>query len=163
MASLEDVIAYLCKNYPYPSDLSKARLTKLVYLADWRSAITRGSTLTSIDWMFDRYGPYVHDVHTTARDSPDFDVIETKNLYGEPKERISLVGDPGIETLTSEEREILDHVIEKTSRRNWDDFIKLVYSTYPILSNQKGAELDLERLAHEYVEEQDKLERAAGG
>jgi hypothetical protein len=43
MATLGDVMAYLCEHYPHKDDLSKARLTKLVYLADWKSAIERGN------------------------------------------------------------------------------------------------------------------------
>jgi hypothetical protein len=39
MAELKDIIAYYCKQYPHKAELSKARLTKMVYLADWKSAI----------------------------------------------------------------------------------------------------------------------------
>jgi hypothetical protein len=52
MARLRDVVAYLCHEYPHKGELSKARLTKMVYLADWRSAIERGSQVTDIEWVF---------------------------------------------------------------------------------------------------------------
>ena len=35
MAKLVDVVGYLCEHYPHKAELSKARLTKMVYLADW--------------------------------------------------------------------------------------------------------------------------------
>ena len=31
---LRDIVAYVCKNYPYKDELSNARVTKMVYLAD---------------------------------------------------------------------------------------------------------------------------------
>jgi len=34
MKKLANIIAYLSSNYPHKNELSKARLTKLVYLAD---------------------------------------------------------------------------------------------------------------------------------
>jgi hypothetical protein len=34
----------------------------MVYLADWRSAITRGKQITDIVWEFNYYGPYVDDI-----------------------------------------------------------------------------------------------------
>ena len=43
---LEDVILYICKKYPLPDELSKARLTKLVYLVDWETSKRTGKQLT---------------------------------------------------------------------------------------------------------------------
>jgi hypothetical protein len=36
----------------------------------------------------------------------------------------------------------------------WNDFIRLVYSTYPIMSQERGTELDLAALAEEYRSEE---------
>jgi len=62
MSKLRDIVAYFCSNYVYKDELSKVRLTKMVYLVDWRSAITDGKQLTRIQWHFNHYGPYVEDV-----------------------------------------------------------------------------------------------------
>src|SRR4051794_38716589 len=86
VCSLRDAMAYICRNYPHKDELSNARVTKMVYLADWRSAITRGKQLTDTEWKFDHYGPFVYDILDIARDGPAFKVISTQNPYGAPKD-----------------------------------------------------------------------------
>ncbi len=51
MAALKDIIAYYCDRYPHKEELSKARLTKMVYLADWKSAIVHGKQISDIKWF----------------------------------------------------------------------------------------------------------------
>jgi hypothetical protein len=54
--------------------------------------------------------------------------------------------------LDKEEKEILDFVIESSSTKNWDEFIKLVYSTWPIATEERYSKLDLAGLARAYEE-----------
>ena len=55
---LIDVIYYIIKNYKKIKDLSKSRLTKIVYLADWHQSIHQGKQITKIKWYFDHFGPF---------------------------------------------------------------------------------------------------------
>jgi hypothetical protein len=151
MAELKDVVLYLGKHYPHPHELSKARLTKMVYLADWRSALSEGHQITNIDWEFNHFGPYVRDVENVARRDPNLTITPTTSLYGAPKELIAARPDAPEPTLTDDERDILDFVIKQTSKLYWNDFIELVYSTYPVRENPKYAHLDLVKLAREYL------------
>ncbi len=152
MDRLRDVVAYICRNYPYKDELSNARVTKMVYLADWRSAITRGRQLTDLEWEFSNYGPYVKDVIQVAEMDPAFEVVATKNLYGTPKDLVRVADDVVYPSLTEEEKELLDFVVSSSASKNWDDFIKLVYSTYPIVTQERFSKLDLVKLAKEYEE-----------
>ena len=54
MAKLVDVIAYIIKRYPssLADELSNARLTKLVYLSDWKNCLTNDRPISSINWYF---------------------------------------------------------------------------------------------------------------
>lgn len=150
---MADVVAYFCANYPHKAELSNARLTKMVYLSDWRSAIRRGRQITDIRWKFNHFGPYVDDVLEAARkDKKRFVVADTINMYGNPKQLIQLRESAEVVELSKEDREILDHVIEETRPLYWNDFIKLVYSTYPVLTQERYEELDLVALAKEYAE-----------
>lgn len=153
MATTRDAVAYLIANYPHKDELSKARVTKMVYLADWKAALDHGTQMTPISWRFHHFGPYVDDVHQIAIGDPAFEVRSETNMYGKRKERIELV-DPAAThiTLSDWEKRILDHVISSTKTLSWDGFIKLVYSTYPILSGQRGAALDLLSSANAYRE-----------
>ncbi len=155
MASLRDVMVYLALHYPHPHELSNGRLTKMVYLGDWKSAVQRGSQLTPVHWYFDHFGPYVHDIIETANADPVFEVSPTLNAYGDTKRLISVRPDARHEALTKEDEDILDFVISNTSARYWKEFIQLVYSTYPIMSQPKYSWLDLGTLASRYREERE--------
>jgi hypothetical protein len=152
MGSLRDTMAYICKHYPHKGELSNARVTKMVYLADWRSAIIRGEQLTGTPWVFNHYGPFVYDVLDTAKDDPAFQVVSTRNMYGAPKDLIKVAPDVTYPSLEKDEKEILDFVIDSSADKNWDEFVRLVYSTYPIVAEERHTELNLVKLANEYQE-----------
>ncbi|MER8489349.1 Panacea domain-containing protein [Mesorhizobium australicum] len=150
MADLRNVMTYLIRNYPHKHELSKARLTKMIYLADWKSAIEYQRQMTDIAWQFNHFGPYVDDVHKTALEDPAFAVKSETNMFGKPKETITLTDKQADDRVLQEEAQILDHVIEQTKRLTWDPFIKLVYSTYPVLTGVRGAKLNLVKSAEIY-------------
>lgn len=150
MAKLEEAMAYLCANYPHKAELSKARLTKMIYLADWRLALTDQRQITNLEWVFNHYGPYLDDVKESAQKDPRFEVKRDRNMYGSVKEVIALRDSDLNFDLDSAERKALDHVIEKTKNLTWKPFIKLVYSTFPIATQPRYVPLNLVELAKTY-------------
>jgi hypothetical protein len=160
MANVRDVTAYLCEHYPHKDELSKARLTKLVYLGDWRAALDLNRTVTNIQWYFHNFGPYVDDVVDAARrDRATFNVESTWNVFGSSKDLVSLrklhVETP---SLTPEDRRVLDNVIETTKRMSFNEFIEFVYETYPVKTQPRHSRLPLRELAQQY-----RAERQAAG
>ncbi len=157
MAELRDIVAYLCDRYPRPKELSNARLTKMVYLADWKSAIERGEQLTDLSWEFAHYGPYVPDVIRMAHSEEDFEVERGETIYGDQKELVRYkAGSDTLQTeypsLEAEEKDLLDFVIRSVEAKSFTEFVKLVYSTYPIVTQERYSKLDLVNLAREYKE-----------
>lgn len=152
---IEDAILYICKKYPIPDELSKARLTKLIYLADWESCRKTKKQLTGIRWYFNNFGPYVDDVVDAAKRSKFLDVIETANFYGDRKEMICAKVNAPFPILEKEEIDILDYVIDETRRLYWNDFIKYVYNTAPIVGSDRYTHLNMEHFAK--VERRSKL------
>lgn len=151
MSEMRNIVAYICAKYPHKNELSKARLTKLVYLSDWRSALVSGETVTSINWKFNHYGPYVDDVMDVVRSDKSFTVRGEVNMFGSPKETIYYNGsEPEVD---GDDKKIIDFVISKTKNLTWDGFIKLVYSTYPVLVSEKQTYLDLSAIAARYKSE----------
>ena len=149
MENTIEILKYLFSNYPYASELSKARVVKMVYLADWKSAIKHDKQLTDIKWIYNHYGPYVDDVIGLLRSDSAFEIIPGLNSHNQPKDLIKLI--KKVDTnLSLETKEILDFVIKNTSFLNWEEFINLVYSTYPIIKEKKLSELNLIKLAQEY-------------
>lgn len=147
---LVDLTRYILKVYPYPEELSKARLNKIIYLIDWKFALEHEKQLTEIDWKFNHYGPYVNIIEETILSDDRFNIKSTTNIYGNEKNIIEIIQDKDFSEPTAKEQEIIDFVIEKTRKFYWDKFINLVYSTYPIISQEKGSQLNLVELAKEY-------------
>lgn len=152
MAELKDIIAYILKKYPTRSDMSNARLTKLVYLSDWKHSIKLYSQISNIKWYFNNFGPFVWDVKDIARDNPHlFELETTTNMYGDLKTIFILSKIEYIPNLSDDEMESIDHVINETKNLSWDQFIRLVYSTYPIASTERYTYINLIEKAKEYM------------
>ena len=154
MNKLRAIMAYFSTMYPHKSELSKARLTKLVYLADWFSALLENKKMSEINWVFNHYGPYVNDVFELATIDNDFSITPEKTVYGGDKYVIGYTGKDISTSLSEKEKAILDAIINKTKTMYFNDFIDYVYSTYPISSNERYAKLDLVALAKQYKEDQ---------
>lgn len=145
-----DLARYVIKNYPLPEELSKARLNKIIYLIDWKNSLEYDLQMTDIEWKFNHYGPYVDRIENELRSDSRFKIENTINFYGGQKNIISLLKDKNFTEPNECEREIIDFIIDKTRRLFWSDFINLVYSTYPIISQEKGSVLNLVQLSKEY-------------
>lgn len=146
-----NVIKYILFTYPYKEELSASRLTKMLYLTDWKNAIEHDKQLSKAVWHFNHYGPYVDDFVEMARKDKDINVVNTKTMFGGDKQLFKLSEkDYGKINLTDELKEIVDFVINATKDKSYDDFIKLVYSTYPVISSSKYSDLDLVSKAREY-------------
>lgn len=144
MNDLAYVMAYFCKNYPHKNEISNARLTKMVYLADLFSIEKRQIPITKIRWYFDNYGPYVDSIKIEAENNNIFQTIADKTIYGTPKLQIKLA-DNSLD-LRNESRDydnILNRVIQETKHLNWNDFISYVYNTDPVKNARRYSYLNL--------------------
>lgn len=141
MNILNSLIKYFCLNYPHSSELSNARLTKMIYLADWYSVSSTGNQITNIKWYFDNYGPFVPDVYNEANSDKSIEVINTSTPYGTPKTLFKYNGENPI--LSNEIKIILDKVIDDTKSLYWNDFISFIYNTNPIKDSNRYSYLDL--------------------
>lgn len=143
--NLEDLIIYICQNYPHSRELSKARLTKLIYLIDWKSCLQRKRQLTNINWYFDNYGPYVDDVIDTARNSNHLTIEQETNFYGTKKERIAIFNKSYTPHISINDINLIKEVFLETQNLYWDDFIKHVYNTPPVKNSHRYSILNLNK------------------
>ncbi len=148
--NLREVVAFLTQGSPPRYPFSNARLTKMVYLADWKAALTYGRQITQIRWVFNHYGPWVPDVVDSIRHDPAFRIEKKRNGLGGPKEEIRQIRDVPITTLLQKQEIALTHVVDETIGLDWTTFIRLVYSTFPVVNQPRFATLDLPMLASEY-------------
>lgn len=145
---LRNIIRYIVKNYPYPDDLTKTRITKLVYLIDLENVKKYGVQITNIEWFFDHYGPYVSDVLDEADEDKSISIVRDISNFGtvkyivKPKrEKDELI----YEDLSENDKHIIDKVIDVTKNYYWNEFIDYVYSTEPIKNGKKYSKLDLKK------------------
>ena len=156
MKKIESILIYIYSNYPNPIELSKARLVKIIYLADWKFALEYNMQISDTKWYFNHYGPFVKEIIDDIRSSKYFSLYTTNNIYGSEKELIKLNNTIPFDeiNLTENEKKVIDFVIEKTSKLYWNEFIRLVYSTFPIMKMPKLSNLNLLELAKEYKTEE---------
>lgn len=153
MDNLIDVIKYLFINYPQKGELSIARLVKMVYLSDWKSCLLYGKQITSIQWYFSNFGPFVSEIVDSIRKDDDYTISLCTNQFGDKKELIQIKDNIKSPIISDKNKQILDFVINKTYILDWEKFICLVFSTYPIVKQCRYTKLDLPQLAREYLEE----------
>jgi hypothetical protein len=149
MSDVREVIGYLCSRNKLP--LSKMRLAKLLYLADWTNAQKYGQQLTDLQWRFNRYGPYADnvDIVELARNSKDFDILRVKDSFGSDTDFVKCLVEKPYKDLSSTARETLDSVLHDYYAEPFQAFSDSVLRTYPLLSQKPDLELDLPKLAQE--------------
>lgn len=155
MKKVADLATFFVQHYPNKMSLSKARVNKLIYLCDWYSAITFQRQITDVVWKFNHFGPYVEEIISDLIRSNKFTVMKTSTFYGNDKEILSLKNAYGSYVLSADELLVANHVLEQTKSLRFDEFIKLVYSTYPVVTRPKGSILDLVPLAAAYRAQQE--------
>lgn len=74
MSEAAEVVAYLRDRYP-SGELSRVRLRRMAYLADWKSAIERGRQMSALAWSFGDSGP----------DCPEARRLVEGELSGDPR------------------------------------------------------------------------------
>jgi arsenite-activated ATPase arsA len=139
---------YIVKNYPYPDDLTKTRITKLVYLIDWENVKKYGNQMTSIEWYFDHYGPYVSDVLDEADEDKNISIKSTISNFGTVKYIVRPKKDKNeltYDDLSENDMNIINKVIKDTKDYYWNEFINYVYETEPIKNSTKYQRLDLKK------------------
>ena len=131
-------------------------MTKLIYLSDWISCLLFDEQITSIDWEYNHFGPYVFDIMNLVRDDEDLKLESTQNSFGNRKYLIKKSNDNYRAILDKQTEKILNKVIDNTKKLSWTQFIDLIYSTYPVVKSKKYSRLDLIELAKKH--KTDKIE-----
>jgi len=149
--NISTIIKYILTYYPHKDELSASRLTKILYLVDWKNSIENGEQLTNSIWYYNHYGPYVEDFMKIAEEDSDIEIKNESNVFGGKKRLLKMKNSCKVKiTLKQEEKQLVDFVINATKEKSYADFINLVYSTYPVLISDKYTQIDLVTLACEY-------------
>jgi hypothetical protein len=157
VAELRDVIAYVCTRHCDGLSLSISRLTKILYLADWRCCITRGRQVTPIEWKMNDTGPFSQQINFLLRSDKDFEVTTSQSILKGRSERVVLVSDFGWKSISKDDRDVLEFVLKTSREKYLGEFQRLINSTYPVLHVRNESDameaLDLLGLAAQYANE----------
>ena len=74
MERVINILDYLYLQYPNSNQLSISRVMKLLYLIEWRYAITKFEKLTDVEWMQTEYGPFYKALRGIFNESSNFEV-----------------------------------------------------------------------------------------
>jgi hypothetical protein len=148
-----NAIAHILINTVGPGPLPVLRLTTLLYLSDWRSAITRKRQITDITWVQPFVAKMPEIIQFLGRNSPDFTLVPG------PQPEVMFTGDPLSGILSSEARACIDFVLRSETNKSWPELFRLAYSTYPMFSQPPQSLLDLVALSYLYERSH---ERVAG-
>ena len=107
----------------------------MAYLADWKSAVERGRQMTGLSWVLGDRGPDCHEAR----------LLVEAELSGPARGRLARCP-----SLTAEDRRLLRFVVQSVREKGYPEMEKLVYSTYPIFTQERFSGLDLAALAEEY-------------
>jgi hypothetical protein len=146
---IKHIIAYIIDRYTDKKLLSKSRLAKTIYLIDWRSAIQSDKQMTNIEWIYNNHGPYF-DVAKMLEGDDRFNVIPIEGATTEPRELVQMKAQLKYDKLKQEDLKVIDWVISYTEKMTTEKFINLIYSTYPIMIQERFSKLELPELAKEY-------------
>lgn len=111
---------------------SRIRLIRLVYLSDWKSAIEHKEQITSAKYVIVSGGLQFYGMEDICNCDCSCQQIPE---------------------LTSNQINVIDHVVRTTHDKSWSELERLVNSTFPMRTQRRFQLLDLVAMADEYAEE----------
>lgn len=148
MSNTKQAIVYLLHQHPKKENLYLEQLAKILYLIDWKHTLEAARPYTDLQWVYESSGPWSDELDKIAQDD-DLEVI--RNAYRRNYDIIRL-RHPGELSVSLGETAInvIGHIIRETVNLNIDEFNKLVYSTYPMVTTQRSHTINLLKAAREY-------------
>jgi len=133
MASLKDVMTYICANQSAQTPISDMRLALLISLADFWAEKGHQPRVTDTDWQWNDDGLDIGAVVDLAKSD---EAVVTKRSGGSlfrPRDaRLMIVLAPntpsGAENFVSGEKDLLDIVMARTARMSTDQLQRLTQS-----------------------------------
>ncbi len=146
--------------------LLKTALVKLLYLADVE-AVRRGlPRLSSVSWLYYKYGPYAFEIEDVLKQlaGSAIDEMERVSQTGR-KYQTYRIGEPISSLLSPEEKALLNFVIERWAGESLEKLLNYVYfETEPMLAAEWGEPLDFSMIPQreEHVDVKDIVVRGGG-
>jgi uncharacterized phage-associated protein len=132
---LRDAVVYVVNEFRQRQQvpLTRTKLVKFLYLADYRSSQERKKPVTGVQYKSYYYGPYAAEILEAAEDQPRYVLYERcarsdgASYYAyEPTGK-----KPRLATLDEKDRRYLDDVLEEYGSLSLKRLLRVVYQTPP--------------------------------
>lgn len=150
MEQVINILDYLYLKYPNPNQLSISRVMKLLYLIEWRYAITKYEKLTDIEWINTEYGPFYKSLKDIFKDSSNFNIEDDVDDTGRNQTMIRFLNKKENISLKEGTKEVVNFVIDICKDYSWVELNNLVNSTYGIINTSQGEIINVVELAKKY-------------
>ena len=141
MATLRDTIGLTCSCLPNGPHL--LRLSYILYLTDWSSAVVQGRRVTTLKWLLSAHGPRAEAVDGFLANSREFKLMGAKG----PSAIVLFEGLPPFPSLNKADSRIIQEIIRVTEDLNWSQMQRLIHQSDPVMFGRIDQDLDLEYFA----------------
>ncbi len=150
MTITEIMIYYIVKIVSGAEHLSVPRCIKVIYLLDWYSAFMY-QRQSGRKWFHGLCGPKEASMESLlSASSRYYEIRQMDNHLGGVKDVIFCKEVCDVPKITPNDLAIISYVASIVRGMPWNDLIRLVSSTYPMLKSLPGEYIDLKTLATEY-------------
>jgi len=104
------------------------RILKLIYLIDWIYSLHFDRTFTGQTWKYHYYGPFSRKIYEKIK-------AELNKPLSEMSKNFSNISNSEVVDT------IINKVVDRYGKYNFDDLIEIVYATPPMRRAQKGESL----------------------
>lgn len=143
MSKLPEVALRLCRALRRDDEVFNAdRIFKLIYLADWKSMLTHGESITRTTWTGGGSADLVGDVDD--EDDPVVEFLQASTGRNASDDVINyLEQQPHRTKLSDADLRVLQFVLKQAGSKDWRELNDLVFSTRPLLAGRRDRPLDL--------------------
>jgi uncharacterized phage-associated protein len=144
---LNDAVAYVveCFQERQRAPLTRTKLVKYLYLADYTSCQQWKKPVTGLQYKSYYYGPYAPEILQAAESQPHYILYERYlRTDGAPYFAYRPTGaKPKYDTLSDEDRQTINHVLEKYGALSLKELLRTVYQTPPFQKAEMLQPIDL--------------------
>lgn len=158
LETTEQLICFYCENLPKQYVPSESLLSKMVYLADWKSAVNYGNQITDLNWKLEdeTHEPIAQGIRLTelvkvcstnqsgpctARWTP----LSTRSFLRQRRKTLVEASE-----LSEQQKAIARSVLKLVDHKSSMD--RLIEGTYPVSTQTLNEDMQLTAIANEYNE-----------